>query len=100
MQHLCIARVGVKDVAKKFAGYGDSGDDEPMDVIRVNDKGFSSGLAAELGHAIKVNEEGEKDLVRRWTVFQDSEQVSFKGDRWYVAGVKGQSGRWREDGCA
>ena len=97
---LCVPRVGVKDVAEEFACDGDAGDDQTMDVVRVDNECFARGLAAEFGHAVKIDEEREKDLVRRRTVFKDPEEVGFEGDRGDVTGVERERGGWREDGCA
>ena len=39
-----------------------------MDVTAVNDESLSAALIRELGHAIEINEEGDKDLVGGWTI--------------------------------
>jgi len=59
-----------------------------VDVTAVNDEFVSCRLFRELGHAIEINEEGDKDLVGGWTIFEDTEEVGFKGDCWCGTGMK------------
>lgn len=59
-----------------------------MDVTAVNDEFVSGGLFCELGHAIEINEEGDKDLVCCWTILEDTEEVGLEGDCGCGAGMK------------
>lgn len=43
-----------------------------MDVVRVYDESAGGSVGSKLGHAIKVHEEAEKDLVGGRTVFEDA----------------------------
>lgn len=61
--HLGIARVGIKNVTEKFAGNSDACDDEAMYVVTVNYKVLADGLRGELGHAVEIDKEGEKNLI-------------------------------------
>jgi hypothetical protein len=59
-----------------------------MDVTAVNDEFVSGGLLCELGHAIEINEKGDKDLVCGWTILEDTEEVGLEGDCGCGAGME------------
>lgn len=90
MTHLRVARVGVEHVAGELARDGDAGDDQTVDVVRVDDKVLATRLLRELAHPVKVHEEAEEHLVARGAVPEDAEEVRLERDRGDVAGVEGQ----------
>lgn len=59
-----------------------------MDVTAVYDEFVAGRLFRELGHAIEINEERDKNLVGGWTIFEDTEKVGFEGDGRCCAGMK------------
>ena len=59
-----------------------------MDVTAVNNEFISGRLLRELGHAIEINEEGDKDLVGGWTILEDAKEVGFEGDCGCGAGME------------
>ena len=45
---------------------------------------------AQLGHAIKIDEKREEDVVCRWTVFEYAEEVGFESDSGDISCVEGE----------
>lgn len=88
--YLGIPRVGVKYITEELARDGDPGDDQPVDVVRVDNKGPPSRLCCYPCHPVEVYEEGEKYLIRCGTVFEDAEKVCFEGDCGDVSSMEGQ----------
>jgi hypothetical protein len=86
---LGITGICIKDIAEKFTGNGDAGDDEPVDIVWVNNEGPAGRFCADFGHAVKVDEKGKEDLICGWAVLEDAEEVSFETDGRDVAGVEG-----------
>lgn len=41
-----------------------------MDVVRVDNKGATDSVPAELGHTVKVNQQREEDVVGGGAIFQ------------------------------
>ncbi|KAG6849745.1 hypothetical protein H0H87_002473, partial [Tephrocybe sp. NHM501043] len=95
-------RVGVEDVAEELAGDGDAGNDEAVDVERVNDEAAADRITTELAHPVKVDQQGEEDLVRCRAVLEDAEELRFKrycGDIARVEGESGSGGGKGDAGC-
>lgn len=90
--HLCISRVGVKDIAEKLARDGDTGNDEAVNIIRVDNKSPARRIGAQFTHAIEVHQEGEKDLVGGGTVLEYPQKIRLEGDGGDVSGMKGEGG--------
>jgi hypothetical protein len=75
--YLRISRVRVKHVAEKLAGNGNPCYNQAVDVVRVDDKGATDSISAELRHAVKVDQQREENVICRGAVFQNPKQVSF-----------------------
>ena len=88
--YLCIARVGVEYVAEELTCHRDASYDEAVYVIRIDNKSFACCFAAQLGHTVKVDEEGEEDFVRGRAVFDDAKEVGFERDGGDITGVESE----------
>jgi hypothetical protein len=86
--YLGVTRVGIKHVRKELGCHSYTRYDEAVDVEIINDKIATGRFPGEFGHAIEVDEEGNKNLVGGWTIFEDTEKIRFEGDRWYIASMK------------
>lgn len=71
--HLRISRIRVKHIAKELAGNGDASNDQPVDVVRVNHKASPDHIVAHFAHAVEIDEQCEKDFVRRRTILENPE---------------------------
>jgi len=71
--NLCISRICVKHIAKELAGDGNTSDDQPVDVVRVNHKASPDRIVAHFAHAVEIDKECEKDLVCCWTILENPE---------------------------
>jgi hypothetical protein len=49
-----------------------------MNVVGIDDERASGGIADELAHAVKIDEEGEENFVRGWTVLEDTEEIGLE----------------------
>lgn len=94
MPYLSISGVGIEYVREKLGGNSDTGDDQSMHIERVDNKGPSGRFADKLTHPIKVYQQGEEHLVGSWTIFQNTKEISLKGDCRDVSGMK-REGRCR-----
>jgi len=59
-----------------------------VDVTAVDDEFVPGRLFRELGHAIEIDEEGDKDLIGGWTILENTEKVGLEGDCGCGAGMK------------
>ena len=71
-----------------------------MDVVRVYDESAGGSVGSKLGHAIKVDEETEEDLVCGGTVLEDAQEISLEGYGGDIAGMECKGGRGRCEGGA
>jgi hypothetical protein len=67
--HLGVSGVCVKYVTEKLAGNGNTSDNQPMNIIGINNKRPSSGIGAQLAHPIKIHQQSQKHLIRSGTIF-------------------------------
>lgn len=71
-KYLGISRIRVEHITKKLARNGYARDDKTVDVVRVDHERFAGDLGGQLGHSIKIDEEGEENFVGGWAVFVDA----------------------------
>jgi hypothetical protein len=88
--YLGISRVGVEYIGEELACHGDTSDDQSMDVIGVNHERPPRSFSHKLAHPIKVHQQRQEHLVRRWTVLQDPEEVCLERDRGDVPRMEGK----------
>lgn len=70
-----------------------------MNIIGIDDEA-EPAIGAEFCHAVKVDEEGEEDLVCGGAVLEDAKEICFEGYGGYVAGVEGEGGGGGGECCA
>lgn len=96
---LCISRIRIEHIAEELARHRHPRDHQPMHIIAIDHERPSLRLQAQLRHSVKVDEEREEDVIRRWTVFEDPEEVGFEGDGGHVPCVEGKGGGEGGEGC-
>jgi hypothetical protein len=69
--HLGVSGISVKYITEEFTGHGDPCNDQSVDVVRVDNKGTGGSLGSEARHAVKIDEEGQKDFVCCGTILED-----------------------------
>ena len=71
-----------------------------MDIVRIYDECASRGVCGELGHAVKVDQEAEKDLVCGGAVFEDAEEIGLERNGGDVACMEGERCGGRGEGSS
>ena len=56
--HLGVSRIGIEYITEEFTGDSNAGNDQPVDVVRVDNKGPARSVGSEARHAVKINEKG------------------------------------------
>lgn len=63
-----------------------------MYIVHVDSKDLPTRLLRQLHHPVEVHEEGEEDLVARWTVLLDACEVRLERDRGHITRMKCEGG--------
>ena len=96
--NLGITRICIKHIAEEFTCDSDTGDDESVDIIRVDMEDSPPRIATattarsqgESGHPIKIHQEREEYKIGGRTIFEDPQEVGLEGDGRDVPRMKGQ----------